>query len=280
VERGVYQLRARVSDRAGNESSGDRRRDGSSATVDTAALRRGSRMTAALVSGSTKKTKKVCPKKRPGMKRKKCRKKTTKTPGGSLVPTLSVPFGKGAVARGTLESDAGAPLGDAAIEVYARSAAAGSEFERIDSVRTDLKGAFGYSVPAGSSRALRFRFDGDGRHRSSEEAVTVKVAAAATIAASHRTRRNGQSVTFKGKLRSRPVPAAGKVLDLQAFYRGKWRTFATPRANSKGKWGYRYRFGATRGTVPYRFRVLIRPESAYPYDLGYSNTAKVVVRGR
>ena len=92
--------------------------------------------------------------------------------------------------------------------------------------------------------------------------------------------RNGQSVTFRGKVRSLPVPPAGKVLDLQAFYRGKWRTFATPRANRKGKWSYRYRFEATRGTVLYRFRVLIRPESAYPYDRGYSQTARVVVRGR
>ena len=127
---------------------------------------------------------------------------------------------------------------------------------------------------------MRFHFDGDGRYRSSEEAVTLKVPAATTLSASHRTRRNGQTVTFKGKLRSQPIPPAGKVLDLQAFYRRKWRTFATPRANAKGKWSYRYRFGATRGTVPYRFRVLIRPESAYPYDLGLSRTVRVVVRGR
>ncbi|HEX8051600.1 MAG TPA: hypothetical protein VF517_01310 [Thermoleophilaceae bacterium] len=278
VERGVYQLRARVKDQAGNESAGDRRRDGSSATVDTAALRSGSKLSAALVKQSTKKTKTVCSKKRPGKKRK-CRKKATKNPGGELVGTLSVPFGKGAVARGTLESDTGAPLGNAVIDVYAQSAATGSEFERVGAVRTDPKGAFEYVARAGTSRAIRFAFDGDSKHRSSDGAVTLKVAAAATIAASHRTRRNGQSVTFRGKLRSLPIPSAGKVLDLQAFYRGKWRTFATPRANAKAKWSYRYRFGATRGTVPYRFRVLIRPEAAYPYDRGYSETVRVVVRG-
>jgi hypothetical protein len=278
-ERGVYQLRARVVDRAGNESAGDRRRDGSPATIDTESLRHDSRLTAALVTPPSKATKKVCPKKRPGRKRK-CRKKTTTTPGGAPVAALALPLGKGAVARGVLEADSGAPLGDAPVDVYTRSSAAGAEFERVDTVKTDLKGAFSYAVPAGSSRAIRFRFEGDTRHRSTEEAVTIRVPAGATTVASHRTRRNGQTVRFKGKLQSRPVPAGGKVLDLQAFYRGKWRTFATPRANAKGKWGYGYRFGATRGTVPYRFRVLIRPESAYPYDLGYSNTVKVVVRGR
>ena len=279
VTRGVYQLRARVLDRAGNGSAGDRRRDGTSATIDTASLREGSRLTAALVTQSTKKTKKVCPKKRRGKKRR-CRTTTTQVPGGSLTSSMMVAFGKGAVARGTLEAENGSPLGAAVIDVYARSAAAGSEFERIDAVRTDLKGAFEHTVRAGTSREVQFRFEGDGRHRSSEGAVTLRVPAAATIAASHRTRRNGESVTFRGKLRSQPIPPSGKVLDLQAFYRGKWRTFATPRANPKGKWSYRYRFGATRGKVPYRFRVLIRPESAYPYDVGLSRTVSVVVRGR
>ena len=278
AERGVYQLRARVTDKAGNEASGDRRRDGSPATVDTAALRQGTKLTAGLVTKSSKTTTKVCSKKRPGRK-PKCRKKTTKTPGGKLTGTLGVAFGRGAAARGALETESGAPLGDAVVDVYARSAAAGSEFERLGAVRTNPKGEFAYTVPAGTSRSVRFRYDGDGRHRSAEEAVVLNVAAAATIAASHRTRRNGQTVGFKGKLRSLPIPAAGKLLDLQAFYRSKWRTFATPRADSKGKWSYRYRFGATRGKVPYRFRVLIRPESAYPYGLGLSPTVQVVVRG-
>ncbi|HEX8744273.1 MAG TPA: Ig-like domain repeat protein [Thermoleophilaceae bacterium] len=279
VERGVYQLRARVTDRAGNETTGDRRRDGSMATVDTATLRAGSRLTAGLVTRSQTKTKKVCSKKRPGKKRK-CRKKKVKTPGGASAQSVTIPFARGAVARGSLEADNGSPLDDAVVDVYSQSAAAGSEFERLAAVRTDPKGAFSYTIPAGTSRAVRFRYAGSSRHRSSEHVVTVKVAASTTIAVTPKRVRNGQTVGFRGKLRSQPIPAAGKVLDLQAYYRGRWRTFATPRARANGKWSYRYRFGATRGTVPYRFRVLIRPESAYPYDLGYSKTVSVVVRGR
>jgi hypothetical protein len=191
-----------------------------------------------------------------------------------------VPFGKRAVARGSLEADGGAPLADAVVDVYSKSSAAGSAYERIAAVHTDPKGAFSYTVPAGDSRDVKFRFDGSARSRSSEAMVNVKVPAAATIAATPKGVRNGQSVRFRGKLRSQPIPTAGKLLDLQAYYRGRWRTFATPRAKANGKWSYRYRFGATRGTVPYRFRVLIRPESAYPYDLGYSKTVLVVVRGR
>jgi hypothetical protein len=279
LDLGVYELRARVSDRAGNESAGDRRRDGSPAVVDTAALRGGSRMTAALVTPDKTKTKTVCPKRRPGRKRK-CRKRKVTVPGGALVPSLALPFATGAEARGALEADDGSPLAGAEVEVDVRPAAAGAEFERAGAVRTDARGSFAYTLPAGSSREVRFRYRGSGRHRPSEATVSARVAAAATIAVGPRRVRNGRSVRFRGKLRSLPVPPAGKLLDLQAHFRGKWRTFATPRASAKGKWSYRYRFGATRGTVPYRFRVVIRPESAYPYDLGYSKTVRVVVRGR
>jgi hypothetical protein len=70
------------------------------------------------------------------------------------------------------------------------------------------------------------------------------------------------------------------VLDLQAYYRGKWRTFATPRSTPKGKWSYRYRFEATTGVVLYKFRVRVRASSDYPYELGYSKVTKVRVVGR
>jgi hypothetical protein len=68
-------------------------------------------------------------------------------------------------------------------------------------------------------------------------------------------------------------------VDLQAFYRGRWRTFATPRANRRGKFRFWYRFEATRGVVTYRFRAKVRAEDAYPYELGYSPTVRVTVRG-
>ena len=108
----------------------------------------------------------------------------------------------------------------------------------------------------------------------------MRVPAAATIAASRRSARNGQTVVFSGRLLGKPIPRTGKVVDLQAFYRGKWRTFATPRANKKGQFKFRYRFEATRSTTTYKFRARLRAESAYPYELGYSKAVSVRVRGR
>ena len=142
-------------------------------------------------------------------------------------------------------------------------------------------GRFTYKAPAGSSRALAFAYRGNSTYRRSDAGVLVTVPASATMKASRKRVRNGQAVRFSGKLLGRPHPLKGKVIDLQAFYRKKWRTFATVRTNKKtGAYAYRYRFEATRGTVVYKFRVRVRASSDYAYATGYSKTTAVTVKGR
>jgi hypothetical protein len=109
--------------------------------------------------------------------------------------------------------------------------------------------------------------------------VGMLVPASSSIATDRRSVLNGRAVAFHGALRGGHVPAGGKLIDLQAFYRGGWRTFATPRTDGLGRWSYRYRFGATRGVIRYRFRARIRREAAYPFELGYSRVVRVIVRG-
>ena len=247
---GMWELRARVTDRAGNEAVGDRRRDGSPALVNADALRVATRLTAGVQGRS-----------------------------GAPAPSATLAFGKGATVRGTLTQAGGAPVSGATIEVWSRPAVAGAPFRLVARVRTGPAGGFGYAIAPGPSRTLRFRYAGSPSRRASQADLVVRVPAAATIAASRRSARNGQTVVFSGRLLGKPIPRTGKVVDLQAFYRGRWRTFATPRAGSNGTWRYTYRFGATRGRVVYRFRLVVRPESSYPYALGYSNTTSVTVTG-
>ena len=91
---------------------------------------------------------------------------------------------------------------------------------------------------------------------------------------------NGEDIVLRGRVRGRPLPDVGKLVQLQAYSRGRWLTFATPRADARtGRWSYRYRFTATRGTVRYRFRARVPTESGYPYTVGASGSAYVVVRG-
>ena len=256
--RGVYELRARVVDAAGNVAIGDRRRDGSLARVDTATLRASTKLTAGLRQAGQDRSSRA----------------------GGLVGKLTVAYGKGASVHGTLITSRGVAIAGAPVSVYARPAAAGAVFKLVGRVRTSQVGAFDYRASAGPSRILRFRYAGSPRNHASQADVALRVKAAATIRSDRKSVRNGDAVSFKGRLLGRPIPASGKVLDLQAFYRGKWRTFATPRASSRsGSWSYHYRFGATRGRVLYKFRLKIRSESAYPYATGYSNVIKVVVTG-
>ncbi len=91
---------------------------------------------------------------------------------------------------------------------------------------------------------------------------------------------NGEEVRFHGRLKGRQTGETGKLLHLQVYTRGRWSTFATPRASrDTGLWSQPYRFSATRGLVRYRFRVLIPREASFPYETGRSRSVGVTVRG-
>jgi hypothetical protein len=193
---------------------------------------------------------------------------------------LRVGFGKQASIKGRLTTAAGAAIPNAEITVLTRPAMAGGAYTATGTVRTGGTGEFAYKAPAGSGRTLDFHFSGDDKYKHADDQVTLRVPASVTIRASRPAVRNGKRVRFTGKLRGKPYPAKGKILDLQAYYRNRWRTFATPRAALNGRWSYNYRFQATRGRVVYRFRVRVRATSDYPYETGYSRLTKVRVSGR
>jgi hypothetical protein len=300
---GDYQFRATVPDQAGNEATGDRTRFGepemihidpthigpyetgsgkvgaagvaadAGATVDT-------RTTVGIVSTVKAPAKKKCKTVRvKGKKRRKCKKVPGKA-SQQLVPRALVAFGKRPTVRGTLTTAGGQALGNRELTVLAKADADGADYQAEGVTRTDAAGRFKYTAPVGASRTLDFFYRGDGTYRHSDHAVILRVPASATLRASRKSVRNGSSVIFTGALLGRPYPAKGKVIDLQAYYRHRWRTFGTPRAGQRGRWKFRYRFEATRGRVTYRFRVRVRPSSDYPYELGYSKSVKVKVSGR
>jgi hypothetical protein len=297
---GEYEFAATVPDQAGNEATATADRDGRAKVVYISPTQVGpyatspsggepprsdgpggqdanatvtTRVTASAVERIV--VRKKCT--RPTRKRKKrCPRPTVRD---QLVHDLRVGYGKAGLVRGRLTTTGGTPIARTEITVLARPAMAGGAYRATAVVATAADGRFVYRVPAGSSRTLDFHYGGDSKYKHADEQVTLRVPAGATIKAGRHTIRNGKSVTFSGRLRGKPYPAKGKVLDLQAFYRKRWRTFATPRASKQGRWHYRYRFGATRGVVLYKFRIRVRATSDYPYEPGYSNTTNVRVRG-
>ena len=195
------------------------------------------------------------------------------------VPTLTVPYGKTAVIKGVLRSSDDQPIAGQAVDVYQRLESTGQPEVRVATVRTSRDGSFEYHAAKGPSRSVRFQFDGSETLHPASSQVKLLVSASSTLRVSRHAVVNGDAVTFSGRV-GQPVVGGLKIVDLQAFYRGKWRTFATPRTDKKGNWSYRYRFEATSGLVLYKFRVRVRREASYPYELGYSKATSVTVRGR
>jgi hypothetical protein len=251
---GTYELRAHVRDGAGNEHTAGQRRDGVPMRVSLPA-RAG--VSIALAE------RRRCTRRRPG--RPRCR-----SYGGPL-------RGNGKTIRGVLRAGEH-PLASAPVAVLVKPRSGGG-FARVSTVQTDSAGRFSFAAGVGPSRTVRFEYRGTRTTRPAHVEQRILVRAGSSITVDRRFALNGQAVRFHGRLLRGPVPDGGKLIDLQAFYRGRWRTFATPRTDPRGRWSYDYRFEATSGLVTYRFRARIRREAAYPYELGRSRVVRVTVRG-
>jgi hypothetical protein len=191
---------------------------------------------------------------------------------------LRLAFGRAGRLTGTLTTDRDRPVGPATLSVLARLASQ-FHFRAVGTVQVDGGGRFAYRVPPGPARTVRLGFGGDALLLPASADTRVAVPAGVTLRASRRQVRNGGAVVFTGRLAGGPYPRGGRTVDLQAHYRGAWRTFATPRADSHGRFRQAYRFGATVGRVVYRFRVLAKRDAAYPYEQGASPTVRVTVTG-
>lgn len=249
---GVYHLRARAVDHAANERTSATRTDG-----DRAAVRLPVRLKTRLRVGL----------RRPGARRVR------------FSTQARVPFGRSAWFRGRLLTRERNPIQDAEVLVFSRPRRHGATERLVATVKTSRRGGFAYRAPKGVSRTLRFRYHGTGTIRSATRRVALLVRARSTIRPNRRAFVNGEVMQLRGRLRGRHIPPEGKLVELQVLLRGKWRTFATTRADVRGFWRYDYRFDGTRGAQTYRFRVRVPREATYPYESGVSPIVKVRVRG-
>lgn len=257
---GIYELRARVWDAADNERSTDQRTTG-----DVAKLALPLRVKTRMRVGKLQKL-------RAHGARRHARIVFIRRP--------LIGQGKNVRIRGRLTAPGGNALVEVDVEVAAKLAVSGVDFQPVATLKTPRTGRFSYVVPAGASRLLRFRYPGAPKIRAQTRVVHVRVRGASSIKTDKKRAVNGDSVIFSGRLRDGYLPASGKLLELQFFDRGKWRTFRTFRAApSDGSWSYTYRFDGTHGTRTYRFRLRIPKENGYPFSSGRSRTARVTVRG-
>jgi hypothetical protein len=260
LPKGLYFLRARASDAAGLEQSSDRWEDGNPATPKLPI-----RLASRLVAGRPGKRR--C---RRARGRRICRRRL------AIKPRLRV--GRAALLRGRLTVNRKAMAG-AAVEVW-RQLDGGADWKRLGTMTTSRTGRFGFKARRGPARTVRFRYPGGAMIRGRNADVRLRVRASTSMAVSRRSVVTGEYVTFRGQLRGGWLPTDGVLVELQVFTRGKWRTFAQPRASgTNGRWEYQYRFETIRGRAQFRFRARIRRQRGYPFTTGHSRFVRVRVRG-
>jgi hypothetical protein len=141
-------------------------------------------------------------------------------------------------------------------------------------------GGYRLRIKPGKNRILHagFRTEPENPHLACSRTVKLNVRAGLTLKARPRRVRFGGRVRFRGRLIGHPIPKVGKLIDLQAFDGGRWRTFRTTRAHGNGRYHASYRFTRTTRPRTFRFRARARREARYPYALGVSKVVKVRVR--
>ena len=86
----------------------------------------------------------------------------------------------------------------------------------------------------------------------------------------------GRPLLLQGRI-SRPVPRHGKLVEVQAHFRGRWRTISAVRARRDGRWRFRYVFRTTGLRAGYRMRARVPVEAGYPFSVGASRQVRVTV---
>ena len=260
LRKGRYQLRATVVNAAGLQQGTDRSADGQVKALQLP-IRAGSRLQAGRRVGKT------C--RRIGARRR-C--------GWRLSRRVPVELGRQITLRARLTAR-GKPIAHQALEVWQRVAVAGATWQQIGTVQTNARGRIRYLTEPGPARKLRFRYPGTPHMRGDNAVVALRVQAKSTLNASRRSVINGEYVMFRGRLKSKPVPPAGLLVELQVRSRGKWRTFAQPRTNGAGAWRYQYRFETVSGGARFRFRARVRQQTGYAYATGTSRVIAIRVHG-
>ncbi|HEX6714468.1 MAG TPA: hypothetical protein VF066_13835 [Thermoleophilaceae bacterium] len=192
--------------------------------------------------------------------------------------TMKVKFGKRVPIGGKLVGPDGTPIANAILEVQTRTSLPGASVADAGKVVTGSDGRFSYVAPAGPSRVVRIAYRSHSADSSFADTsdVTLLVKAGVTIKATPKKVRNRHATIFTGRLLGKPISKRGVVVDLQVFFRHKWRTFGAPRTNRAGKYRFKYRFMA--GAATWKFRARVRRETSYPFIEGYSaKTIKVKV---
>lgn len=263
---GRYVLRGQATDLAGNVGV-----IGSAQALNLP-LRVGSTMEAGVVKTKIVRVRARSHKGRRGKKRDGGRRRVT-----MLKPSASVGYGGHVTVAGRLTNLDGQPLPGQQVQVVGPGA---NGDQVLATLTTDQAGSFSYRASGSASRTLRFVYAGTTTMLPTEQRVTLEVHAAGTFRPSRRRLVNGGRLTLRGRVDSTPIPAGGKLVEVQVRQpTGEWTTFRTLRTDGGGHWSMGYRFRLVRCHTTYRLRAHIPAEAGYPFTAGHTPARRVTVRG-
>jgi hypothetical protein len=252
---GLYDLRGHAVDRAGNEKSITTLSDGTPMTV-TLPLRSPTHITGGRLQTRKRKGKRV----------------------RYLGTQLHLRYAHRTRISGRLADKDNKSMAATPLAVSELVDVPGTSWQPVRTLGTSASGSYNFrTAKRGPSRTIRIRYEGTPTVRPSQADVHLAVTASSTIHRSRRAVRRGRAVRFSGTLRGGYVPP-GKLVQLQVRVRGRWQTFANPRARRNGAWTYVYKF--TGGPGKYVFRARIPSQAGYPFATGNTERTSVHVRAR
>jgi hypothetical protein len=264
---GEYELRASASDRAGNLAITTERTDGQAEHL-TLPLR----ATTSIDAGVLERNEIHRTVRRHG-KRHKVKHTVTE-----LAPARTVDFGTPVRFEGRLTDGGGGPVAGATVLVYSQPPE--EEETQVATLTTGADGGFEYAEKAERSSNLRFVYQGTATSLPSEAHAEVLVHGGSTLKVDKAHVLNGRSVVFSGRVEGGPLPATGKLVELQVLLAGEWSTFETTRTGPDGAWSIRYPFRRSCGKELFLFRPRLPGEAGWPLLPGIGPRVAVHVRGR
>lgn len=264
---GEYELRATAHDQAGNLATTTQRLDGQPMKVKLPL-----RIASSIQAGAIEKKRVRKTVHHSGKSHKVTRTITV------LGPHTKVGFGHHVRLAGTLVDGSGNPVTGETVQVYSRPPEGDEAL--VATLSSGDGGHFDYALDAKASQSLRFVYGGTATRLPAEDEVELLVTGRSTFSVNRQRILNGQSVVFSGRVQGRPLPEAGKLLELQVWLSDEWSTFRTIRSEADGSWRIPYPFQRTCGLEHFGIRAALPGEAGWPLEPGHSPVLAITVKGQ
>ena len=153
-------------------------------------------------------------------------------------------FGRSAITlTGRLLDHTGAAISDAQVLLLQTPEAAGESPVQVASTTTDASGDWSFAAPKGPARLLQVTYFSHLKDSTPAAVLDYdeRVKAAVLLHAPHRVRL-GRAVVFEGRLLGGDIPSGGEPVQMEIYYRRRWRTIEVIHTNRHGRFAYRYIF--------------------------------------